>query len=73
MKDKKPIAVLAGTQDQFQQYKREHPGKDLRYCDGFQRIVGMRFSEAVVVGTFWNRPDATGIAEDVATRLEVTP
>ncbi len=68
-----PIAVLAGTYEQFQQYKREHPGKNLRYCDRFEDIVGARFSGVVEVGTFWERPDSAELANHVATRLEVAP
>ena len=59
------IAVLAGTRNEFVEYKRRHSDKRLVFCDRWPEFAGVEFSEIVEIGTFRLRPDALQIYQQV--------
>lgn len=61
----RPIAVLAGTRNEFVEYKRLNNDKRLVFCDRWPEFAGLEFSEFVEVGTFGSRNDALVIYQRV--------
>lgn len=60
-----PIAVLAGTRNEFVEYKRQHSDKRLVFCDRWPGFAGFEFQDFVEIGTFRLRPDALLIYQQV--------
>lgn len=61
----KPIAVLAGTRQEFWEYSRDWPDREMVFCDSWPKFAGLEFSEVVEIGTFRSRPDALEIYQRV--------
>ncbi len=72
VRDRTIVPVLAGTNFQYQQWLRKQPRSpetNYRYACSPQAFCGTRFEKYIVVGTFWNRPDAREIYDAILVRL----
>lgn len=60
-----PIAVLAGTRNEFVEYKRQNSDKKMVFCNRWPEFAGFEFQDFVEIGTFRLRPDALQIYQQV--------
>lgn len=69
------IFILAGTAPQAACYVREHTGRlsDYRYVSSAHALRGLADPDYVVVGTFWDRPDAITIWQTLCVSCKVRP
>lgn len=65
------IIVLAGSREQFERYLDENGLTDSEAVYGYEpiRIMGIKASRVEVVGTFWERKDATKLKELADSRI----
>jgi hypothetical protein len=62
---KKQILILAGTYKQFLDYVESRRLTDIKHGETYyhygdlpNQLLGRRFDDMVITGTFWNRGDA---------------
>jgi hypothetical protein len=65
------IIVLAGNREQFESYLNENGLTDSDAIYGYDpiRLYGIRASKVEVIGTFWERKDASKIKEVADSRV----
>lgn len=65
------ILVMAGNMRQAQQWATWHglSGADWVYGGAAENFVGCHFNRFAIVGTFWDRDDASQIYRYMQTRL----
>lgn len=65
------IIVLAGSREQFEMYLGENGLTDSEavYGHSADRIQGIHASKVVVIGTFWERKDASHLKEIADSRI----
>lgn len=70
------IAILAGNHDQYRDWLYSVGRQDwaslnsvVRYVTMWRDVAGMTFTNYIIVGTFWNRPDAKKLYELTRTRI----
>lgn len=71
----KTIAVLAGSMEEYMMHKDiflAPEGEKMVYAVTPNKILGHRFDELRVVGTFWDRKDAGEIMREVQARTNHT-
>jgi hypothetical protein len=68
---KKKIIVLAGNREQFERYLADNGLTDSEAVYGFEpdRIYGIRASKVEIIGTFWERKDASKLKEVADSRI----
>lgn len=68
--EKKHVAVLAGNYGQYAEYHgNEKDGEEYQYIDRPQKLYGRDFTRVDVIGTFWERNDASALYEEVKRRF----
>ena len=73
----KYICVLAGTYEQFLDFvetervdkPEKHKDAKYHYADLPNQLLGMRFDDVTVVGTFWEKSNAGELARLAKSRL----
>lgn len=67
----KKIIILAGTKQQFDSYCRvnELNMESAVYGHSFESIQGVEASKVEVIGTFWDRKDASELKELADSRI----
>lgn len=71
------ICVLAGTYKQFLDFVEserldkptKHENSNYFFADLPNQLLSKRFEDVVVVGTFWEKPDASELARLAKSRL----
>ena len=68
---KKKIIILAGSREQFENYLDENGLTDSDAVYGYEpiRLYGIRASKIEVIGTFWERKDASKLKEVADSRV----
>jgi hypothetical protein len=67
----KPICVLAGSQQQFDDWLRASglQRREAVYCNSMEKIHGMEFSRIEKIGTWYAAPMAYRLAQEALTRV----
>ena len=62
---------MAGNREQFEHYLADNGLTDSEAVYGFEpdRIYGIRVSKVEVIGTFWERKDASKLKEVADSRI----
>ena len=66
-----PVMVVAGSLAQAQDYARENGLGYWRYVYGVQDVLGCRFEQYVLTGTWYEKPGIDEILRDLEVRLDM--